>query len=80
VLQFGVQPDHLPLVVEADGGSARAQDMGANVYEWVWDKITSGRGVRGGSWLDPPWNARASLRGTDGSLAGNINLGFRCAQ
>ena len=57
-----------------------AQDMAGNVLEWVWDKTTGGRGLRGGSWNSLPSDARASGRYSFAPRGRRGNVGFRCAQ
>lgn len=57
-----------------------ALDMIGNVWEWVSDEIGDGRGLRGGSWVDQPWNARASNRYWSEPQYRSEFVGFRCAQ
>jgi formylglycine-generating enzyme required for sulfatase activity len=60
-----------------------AHDMIGNVSEWTSSQYSPGssrRVVRGGSWLDPPRDARASYRlRLDPGNRYNF-IGFRCAQ
>src|SRR5262249_5784241 len=57
-----------------------ALDMAGNVWEWVWDETTGGRGLRGGSWSSLPLDVRASLRDSDEPRHRSDAFGFRCAQ
>jgi formylglycine-generating enzyme required for sulfatase activity len=56
-----------------------AQDMSGNVWEWVWDETTGGRGMRGGSWGDRPQHVRASNRASKDPKSWDAYRGFRCA-
>jgi formylglycine-generating enzyme required for sulfatase activity len=57
-----------------------ALNMSGNVWEWVWDKIPGGRGLRGGSWDINARDARASYRLSYAPDARSSSVGFRCAQ
>jgi formylglycine-generating enzyme required for sulfatase activity len=57
-----------------------AQDMIGNVWEWLEDEHGGGGAVRGGSWTDGPWGARASTRYWGDPAEREVSFGFRCAQ
>jgi len=56
-----------------------AYDLGGNVWEWNEAVISSGRGLRGGSWSGTEANLRASSRLSAPPTAENTNVGFRLA-
>ncbi len=57
-----------------------AHDMIGNVAEWLQEDAGDGRGVRGGSWLYFPRNARASFHTKNGARNRDHDIGFRCAR
>ncbi len=57
-----------------------AQDMMGNVWEWVESEVGDGRGIRGGSWVSKPRNARASYRRWFVPRKRYYRVAFRCAQ
>lgn len=56
-------------------------DQGGNVAEWNETPVNGGRGLRGGSWLDPASSdaLAASFRGSGNPAAGSVSMGFRIA-
>jgi formylglycine-generating enzyme required for sulfatase activity len=54
-------------------------DMSGNVYEWCWDKTSSGsyRVDRGGGWYDSPASARVANRSYGGPGNRFNGMGFR---
>lgn len=59
-----------------------ALDMMGNLWEWTsdWYEPEKLRTVRGGSWDDPPDNARASSRRAITPLLRGGSVGFRCVR
>ena len=59
-----------------------AYDMIGNVWEWTtteWNNQGKDmRVIRGGSWYDPPRDARASIRGTQLAKGRDGDIGVRC--
>lgn len=54
--------------------------MTGNVQEWTVDAEDDRRGMRGGSWLSQPSDARTSFRPRFPRAYRDALIGFRCAR